>query len=136
MEFLRQANVSVLTRQSVYDPKFHFAYTALNSDSKHDTNWQFHNLGVMDLVMTQITYHVLHDVCKKPGGGMMVDVGAGSGWFSILAGMLGCRLGPMLNVCSRLSLRCDLAAEQQTGHISRLSTKQVTPNNFAQQYTA
>jgi hypothetical protein len=41
----------------------------------------------------KIFYHALHGPCSVGGRGLFVDVGANFGWYSVLAGMMGCRWG-------------------------------------------
>jgi hypothetical protein len=92
------------------EPLVHFAVT----DPAHDTDLSTHftNLGTVEPLMSHIAYHVLHAPCQKRGSssssrrgqqggaaaaaagaeeGLMLDVGANFGWYSLMAAMLGCR---------------------------------------------
>ncbi|KAF6258050.1 hypothetical protein COO60DRAFT_1701519 [Scenedesmus sp. NREL 46B-D3] len=103
IEYLRRANLTVLARRSALEPLVYFAVT----DPAHDLDLSthFHNLGTVEPLMSHIAYHVLHAPCQKgssstgqhsrtaaAGGGLMLDVGANFGWYSIMAAMLGCRV--------------------------------------------
>ena len=141
VEFLRQHNLTVLTKKSAYEPRFHLAYT----DPQHDidASKDFAGFSTLELRLSHIAYHVLHAPCQQgaavggssgplsdttsdapadaadaggqqrqqqnggagqpspeqqqqqqqsgPAEGLVLDVGAGFGWYSLLAGMLGCR---------------------------------------------
>jgi hypothetical protein len=93
----------------------HFAYT----DPQHDidTSKDFAGFSTLEQRLSHVAYHVLHAPCQQgaaadssssssDGGstaaqqheeqaqaaeGLMLDVGAGFGWYSLMAGMLGCR---------------------------------------------
>jgi hypothetical protein len=84
------------------EPLVYFAVT----DPAHDTDLSthFYSLGTVEPLISHIAYHVLHAPCQKGGssmgqqggkaaaaGGLMLDVGANFGWYSIMAAMLGCR---------------------------------------------
>jgi hypothetical protein len=99
--------LTVLARRSALEPLVYFAVT----DAAHDTDLSthFHNLGTVEPLQSHIAYHVLHAPCQKgssrsigqpagapaaaaaAAGGLMLDVGANFGWYSIMAAMLGCR---------------------------------------------
>uniref|UniRef100_A0A383VNT6 Methyltransferase FkbM domain-containing protein n=1 Tax=Tetradesmus obliquus TaxID=3088 RepID=A0A383VNT6_TETOB len=116
IEYLRRANLSVLARRSAMEPLvYYFAVT----DPAHDIDLSTHfaNLGSVEPQISHIAYHVLHAPCQKgsssssssssssggvgqqggtaaaaAAGGLMLDVGANFGWYSIMAAMLGCRV--------------------------------------------
>lgn len=127
--FLRQHNLTVLTKKSKFAPSFHFAYTTPEHDL--DASRDFEGFSTLETRLSHIAYHVLHGPCQQGalvGGGatsssssdvesssgsdndssaavdatlqqeqsvvtegLMLDVGAGFGYYSLLAGMLGCR---------------------------------------------
>lgn len=156
VEFLRQHNLTMLTKKSAYEPRFHLAFT----DPQHDidASKDFSGFSTLELRLSHIAYHVLHGPCQQgaavggssgplsdttsdaaaadasadaadtssqqhqeqgggagpssssqqqqsaPAEGLMLDVGAGFGWYSLLAGMLGCRcvqLVPSTGCCTR-----------------------------------
>jgi hypothetical protein len=149
IEFLREHNLTVLTKKSAFEPRFHFAFT----DPQHDidASRDFAGASTLEQRLSHIAYHVLHGPCQQGaavGGtsslltdttgspsstagsgstgtgssttgsstgsgagkvnlevseldeaaaeeeqeeGLVLDVGAGFGWYSLMAGMLGCR---------------------------------------------
>jgi hypothetical protein len=109
IEYLRRANLTVLARRSALEPLVYFAVTDPDHDA--DLSTHYHNLGTVEPLMSHIAYHVLHAPCQKgsssssggqlagapaaaaAAGSLMLDVGANFGWYSIMAAMLGCRLG-------------------------------------------
>eukprot|EP00878_Enallax_costatus_P016087 GHUV01016868.1.p1 GENE.GHUV01016868.1~~GHUV01016868.1.p1 ORF type:complete len:556 (+),score=129.98 GHUV01016868.1:295-1962(+) len=99
VEYLRRNNIPLATQQSPWEPKFHFANTPVSSHksaSKGTNRGASHSIsnpgGFEESAITHITYQVLRDLCRQGKEGVMVDVGAGAGWYSILAGRLGCRV--------------------------------------------
>lgn len=42
-------------------------------------------------MLLQVFYAVLHDRCSASPTGLVADVGANFGWFTVLAAKLGCR---------------------------------------------
>lgn len=145
IEFLRQHNLTVFTKKSAFEPRFHLAFT----DPQHDidASRDFAGFSTLEQRLSHIAYHALHGPCQQgaavggsssplsdttsdaegesnasgnkqqqeqeeeeskgaeqhqqhqqnaPEEGLMLDVGAGFGWYSLLAGMLGCRLVPGL----------------------------------------
>lgn len=124
VEFLRQHNLTVLTKKSAQEPHVHFAYT----DPQHDidSSKDFAGFGTLEQRLSHVAYHCLHAPCQQGATadgssdgsstgssdgssssrgtaalqqeeqaqgaeGLMLDVGAGFGWYSLMAGMLGCR---------------------------------------------
>lgn len=89
IEYLRKANLTVFTKRSMLEPLVYFAYT----DPAHDIDLSTHfsALGTVEPLLSHIAYHVLHGPCKREGEGVMLDVGANFGWYSVMAAMLGCR---------------------------------------------
>jgi hypothetical protein len=123
IEFLRQHNLTVLTKRSAFEPRFHLAFT----DPQHDidASKDFVGFSTLEQKLSHIAYHVLHGPCQQgvaidgstgstssmgasgsteadhhqqqqqqqlsAAEGLVLDVGAGFGWYSLLAGMLGCR---------------------------------------------
>jgi hypothetical protein len=96
--------LTVLARRSALEPLVYFAVTDPAHDA--DLSTHYHNLGTVEPLMSHIAYHVLHAPCQKgsssisqpvgataaaAAGGLMLDVGANFGWYSIMAAMLGCR---------------------------------------------
>eukprot|EP00775_Hariotina_reticulata_P012528 gene12528-12661_t len=90
VEYLRQQRLVMWTRRSLLDLQFHLAYT----DPAHDVDFShnFNGLGSMEARLSHIAYHVLHRPCQKARNGVMLDVGAGFGWFAVMAGMMDCRV--------------------------------------------
>lgn len=117
IEFLRQHNLTVLTKKAAFEPHFHFAFT----DPRHDidASKDFAGFSTLEQRLSHIAYHVLHGPCQQGAEagtssssssssdnvqegqqqqqqqgvseGLVLDVGAGFGWYSLMAGMLGCR---------------------------------------------
>lgn len=106
MEYLKRHKISLHIQQTPWEPKFWFANTltsqqsapsgAAISRSISDTSQITYPLDSVESHMTHITYNVLLEACQRDKDGVMVDVGAGAGWYSILAGMLGCRCAGLL----------------------------------------
>ena len=121
VEFLRQRNLTVLTKRSAFEPRFHLAFT----DPEHDidASKDFAGFSTLEQKLSHIAYHVLHGPCQQGAAvagsrsplhgstgsmgagsteadqqqqqsvaeGLVLDVGAGFGYYSLMAGMLGCR---------------------------------------------
>ena len=91
----------------------HYGYPGGNVQST------LHNRGLWDATETQVAAYVLGHHCKAsgaPGGALMVDVGANTGYFSALALASGCRVhafdgeavhGPYWAATSQLSGRAN-----------------------------
>jgi hypothetical protein len=89
VEYLRQQQLVMLTRRSTLDPPFYLAYT----DPAHDVGFShnFNGLGSFEARLSHVAYHLLHRPCHRTGSGVVLDVGAGFGWYAVMAGMMGCR---------------------------------------------
>ncbi|GBG00148.1 hypothetical protein Rsub_12839 [Raphidocelis subcapitata] len=88
IEFLRRRGIEVRSRTTAYRPKFTFAYT--NPAHDVDVSASASATGVVEASISHIFYHVLHGPCSVTGRGLFVDVGANFGWYSLLAGAMGC----------------------------------------------
>ena len=63
IEFLRQHNLTVLTKKSAFEPRFHMAFT----DPQHDieASRDFAGFSTLELRLSHIAYHVLHGPCQQ-----------------------------------------------------------------------
>eukprot|EP00878_Enallax_costatus_P032966 GHUV01036326.1.p1 GENE.GHUV01036326.1~~GHUV01036326.1.p1 ORF type:complete len:391 (+),score=73.39 GHUV01036326.1:262-1434(+) len=92
--FLKSHNVSVrsrLTSASAGPVNLTVAFTDPALD--WDVSKYIQQEGVLEVGISQVFYTLLSGRCSSTGpGGLVVDVGANFGWFSLLAAKLGCRV--------------------------------------------
>ena len=66
-------------------PPFTFAFDALDDDIR-----RMSHTGVVEPMLTHAWHELTWRCCKRPGGGLVVDVGANYGWYTLFSLALGC----------------------------------------------
>lgn len=91
--YLKSHNISVrsrLTTAAAIPLNLSVAFTDPSLD--WDVSKYIEREGVLEIGISQVSYALLAEKCKAGGsGGLVVDVGANFGWYTLLAAKLGCR---------------------------------------------
>ena len=75
----------IKTSMARTDPPFIFAYDALDDDIR-----RMSRTGLVEPMLTHAWHELTWRCCQRPGGGLVVDVGANYGWYTLLSLALGC----------------------------------------------